>query len=234
MNKKVFIIIIICLILARIGYSFTKYEKPSNNTEVESNIAEKNLGEIIEISDFKIEKHLNDSEEFISFIRKFYTNKKSNINCINTFDASNLEEKNKILKQQLASFGENNIIEVPINTNCGGKNLHIGSGVYINFGLSLVDNGNIYIGDNTFIGPNVSILTLNHAVNPNERALGGIEIKDVIIGKNVWIGAGVIIFPGVTIGDNSVIGAGSIVTKDIPSNVLAYGNPCKVIKNNSK
>ena len=213
-----------------LNFVYLNYDKCNNRlSEIDEYIKK-----ILEISNFKIENYINDDKEFMNFIKKFYTNKKSNINCINIFDASDLEEKNKILKQQFASFGENNIIEVPINTNCGGKNLHIGSGVYINFGLSLVDNGNIYIGDNTFIGPNVSILTLNHAVDPNERANGEIEIKDVTIGKNVWIGAGVIIFPGVKIGDNSVIGAGSIVTKDIPKNVLAFGNPCKVIKNNSK
>ena len=181
----------------------------------------------VNIDEWLNEYEIEDLVDFKEFIYKYL-----NINkrLINEFNASNLEEKNKKLKEQFASFGEDNIIETPINTNCGGINVSIGSGVYINFGLSLVDNGNIYIGDNTFIGPNVSILTLNHGISKKGREEGEIEIKDVKIGKNVWIGAGVIILPGVTIGDNSVIGAGSIVTKNVPKNSLAFGNPCKVIK----
>lgn len=172
-----------------------------------------------------------EEDEFKKFIEKYIVfNKK----LINEYNASNIQKKNDLLKEKFAEFGEDNIIETPINTNCGGRNLHIGSGVYINFGLSLVDNGNIYIGDDTFIGPNVNILTLNHAINLKDREKGNIEIKDVIIGKNVWIGAGAIILPGVVIGDNSVIGAGSVVTKDIPSDVVAVGNPCRVIKEINK
>lgn len=222
------------VILECLSFVYPNYNKCKTiKNEIDNCITK--IFNILNIDIETLFSNYNDTNnELKNFIKKFYTTKISFNDVIEIYNDTNMEEKNKILKSQLAEFGENNIIEVPIKTNCGGKNLHIGSGVYINFGLSLVDNGNIYIGDNTFIGPNVNILTLNHAVNPNERALGGIEIKDVIIGKNVWIGAGVIIFPGVTIGDNSVIGAGSIVTKDIPSNVLAYGNPCKVIKNNSK
>lgn len=172
-----------------------------------------------------------DILEFKKFLQGFF---EDGYNLINEYNAYDLDKKNEILKRKFAEFGENNIIETPINTNCGGKNLHIGTGVYINFGFSVVDNGNIYIGDNTFIGPNVNILTLNHAVEVSDRQKGKIEIRDVFIGNNVWIGAAVVILPGVKIGDNSVIGAGSVVTKDIPKNALAVGNPCKVIRQINK
>lgn len=111
-----------------------------------------------------------------------------------------------------------------------GRHLHLGSGVYINFNMSLVDDGHIYVGDKVMFGPNVTIATANHPIDPELRARALQYNKDVRIGDNVWIGAGVTIVPGVRIGDNSVIGAGSVVTKVIPENVIAVGNPCRVLR----
>ena len=108
--------------------------------------------------------------------------------------------------------------------------MHFGSDVYANFNLTLVDDGHIYIGDKVMIGPNVTIATANHPIDPELRYRALQYNKDVYIGDNVWIGAGVIIVPGVHIGKNSVIGAGSVVTKNIPDGVVAAGNPCRVIR----
>lgn len=102
--------------------------------------------------------------------------------------------------------------------------------MYANFNLTLVDDGHIYIGDKTMIGPNVTIATAGHPILPSLREKAMQYNIDVHIGKNVWIGAGAVILPGITIGDNTVIGAGSIVTKDIPANVVAVGNPCRVMR----
>ncbi|MGN0618442.1 MAG: sugar O-acetyltransferase [Ruminiclostridium sp.] len=109
-----------------------------------------------------------------------------------------------------------------------GKNLHIGKNVFINSGCKFQDQGGIYIGDGALIGHNVVIATLNHDFNPEKRR--GMYPKPVTVGKNVWIGSNSTICPGVTIGDNAVIGAGSVVTKDIPENMVAAGVPAKVIK----
>ena len=106
----------------------------------------------------------------------------------------------------------------------------MGDYCYANFNLTLVDDAPIYIGNKVMFGPNVTVATANHPIDPELRERMLQYNKEVRIGNNVWIGTGVIIVPGVTIGDNSVIGAGSIVTKDIPADVVAYGNPCRVIR----
>lgn len=102
--------------------------------------------------------------------------------------------------------------------------------MYANFNLTMVDDGNIYIGNGAMFDPNVTIATANHPIVPELREKGLQYSKDVHTGKNVWIGAGVVIVPGITIGDNAVIGAGSIVVKDIPAGVVAVGNPCRVLR----
>ena len=126
--------------------------------------------------------------------------------------------------------GEGCYIEPPLRANWAGKHVFLGDSVYANFNLTLVDDGNIFIGDKVMLGPNVTIATANHPILPALRERGLQYNKDVHIGNNVWIGAGVIIVPGITIGDNSVIGAGSVVTKDVPANVVAAGNPCRVLR----
>ena len=127
-------------------------------------------------------------------------------------------------------MGEGCYIESPLHTNMGGHHVHFGKNVYANFILTLVDDTHIYVGDNTMFGPNVTIATAGHPINPELRRKGMQYNLPVHIGKNCWLGAGVIVMPGVTIGDNTVIGAGSIVTKDIPSGVVAVGNPCRVMR----
>ena len=149
------------------------------------------------------------------------------------FNQSNPTEKNKrekLLKEMFAEFGEYSYIEPPLNANWGGKHVHIGKKVYANFNLTLVDDTNIYIGDYVMIGPNVVIISGNHPTSSHLRKKGLQYNQSVKIGNNVWIGSGTQILPGVEIGENSVIGAGSVVTKSIPANVVAVGNPCKVIR----
>ncbi|WP_315110671.1 sugar O-acetyltransferase [Clostridium intestinale] len=111
---------------------------------------------------------------------------------------------------------------------CYGRNIHLGDGCYINFNCNFVDDGEIYIENKVMFGPAVTIATVNHPINPEIR--GFMYTKPVTIEENCWIGANSVICPGVTIGKNSVIGAGSVVTKDIPENSVAAGNPCRVIR----
>ena len=141
-----------------------------------------------------------------------------------------MEKREKMLKEMLAEIGENCYIEPPFHSNWGGKNVHLGKNVYFNFNATMVDDTHIYIGDYTMLGPNVVIATAGHPILPELREKALQFNLPVHIGKNCWLGAGVIVLPGVTIGDNTVIGAGSVVTKDIPANVVAVGNPCKVLR----
>jgi galactoside O-acetyltransferase len=135
-----------------------------------------------------------------------------------------------MLKEMLAEVGEKCYIEPPFHSNWGGKNVHLGKNVYFNFNATLVDDTHIYIGDCTMLGPNVVIATAGHPILPELREKALQYNLPVHIGRNCWLGAGVLVLPGVTIGDNTVIGAGSVVTKDIPANVVAVGNPCKVLR----
>ena len=142
---------------------------------------------------------------------------------------SESQKREQILKNLLAEIGENCYIEPPLHANWG-KYTHFGNNVYANFNLTLVDDTDIFVGDNVMFGPNVLIATAGHPVDPPLREKVAQFNIPVRIGKNVWIGAGAIVLPGVTIGDHSVIGAGSVVTKDIPPNVVAVGNPCRVLR----
>ena len=141
-----------------------------------------------------------------------------------------LEKRQEMLKDMFAEIGENCYIEPPLHTNFGGHHVHFGKNIYENFNLTLVDDTHIYVGDYTMFGPNVVVATAGHPILPELREQAYQYNAPVHIGKNCWIGAGVIIVPGITIGDNVVIGAGSVVTKDIPSNVVAVGNPCHVLR----
>ena len=109
-----------------------------------------------------------------------------------------------------------------------GRNIRVGKRVFINFGCTFMDRGGITIGDDTFIAPDVKLITENHGIEPDRRRF--LTSRPIVIGKNVWIGAGVVILAGVTIGDNSVIGAGSVVTKDIEADTVAVGNPARPIR----
>ncbi len=143
---------------------------------------------------------------------------------------SELKKRAAMLREMFAEFGEGSYIEPPLHANWGGKFVHFGKNVYANFGLTLVDDTHIYVGDNTEFGPNVVAATAGHPIDAERRREGLQYNKPIHIGKNCWIGAGALIMPGVAIGDNSVIGAGSVVTKDIPSGVVAVGNPCRVLR----
>lgn len=140
------------------------------------------------------------------------------------------EKRAALLKEMFAEIGEGCYIEPPLHANFGGRHVHFGKNVYANFNLTLVDDTHIYVGDNTMIGPNVTIASAEHPILPELREKGYQFNMPVHIGKNCWIGAGVVIVPGINIGYNTVIGAGSIVTKDIPANSVAVGNPCRVIR----
>lgn len=140
------------------------------------------------------------------------------------------EKRSALLRQMLAEVGEGCYIEPPFHANWGGKHVHFGNKVYANFGLTCVDDTHIYVGDMTMFGPNVTIATANHPILPKLREKAYQYNLPVHIGSNCWIGSGAVIVPGVSIGDNSVIGAGSVVTKDIPANVVAVGNPCRVLR----
>ncbi len=140
------------------------------------------------------------------------------------------EKRQELMKKMFAEVGKNCYIEPPFHANWGGAHVHLGDFVYTNFNFTAVDDSHIYIGSYTMIGPNVTVATAGHPILPELREKAYQYNMPVHIGKNCWIGAGALIMPGVTIGDNSVIGAGSVVTKDIPSNVVAYGNPCRVAR----
>ncbi len=143
---------------------------------------------------------------------------------------SESEKRTAMLQEMLGDCGEDVYIEAPFYANWGGHHCHFGKMVYANYNLTCVDDTHIYIGDYTMIGPNVTIATAGHPILPELREKLYQYNMSVKIGRNCWIGAGVTIVPGVTIGDNTVIGAGSVVTKDIPANVVAVGNPCKVMR----
>ncbi|WP_373852421.1 sugar O-acetyltransferase [Vibrio vulnificus] len=142
---------------------------------------------------------------------------------------SEMEKRTAILRDLLAEVGENCYIEPPLRANWG-KHTHLGNNVYANFNLTLVDDTHIYIGNSVMIAPNVTIATAGHPIDPELRRKVAQFNIPVHIKDNVWIGANSVVLPGVTIGENSVIGAGSVVTKDIPANVVAVGNPCRVLR----
>ncbi len=141
-----------------------------------------------------------------------------------------LEKRQELLKKMFAEIGEGCYIEPPLYANFGGAFVHFGKNVYANLNLTLVDDTHIYVGDYTMFGPNVTLTAARHPIHPKLREQGYQYNASIRIGKNCWIGAGVLIMPGITIGDNTVIGAGSVVTKDIPSGVVAVGVPCKILR----
>ena len=159
-------------------------------------------------------------KEQLGYLEKLYD--------FNQIRPNEQEKRAHMLKEMFAEVGENCYIEPPLHCNFGGRHVHFGKNVYANFNLTLVDDTHIYVGDYTMFGPNVTVASAGHPLDPDLRRQGYQYNLPVRIGKNCWIGAGVVIVPGITIGDNVVIGAGSVVTKDLPSNVVAVGNPCRV------
>ena len=147
----------------------------------------------------------------------------------NRTEDEDVELRKSIMKELFKKLGENVWIEPDFRCEFG-RNITIDDNVYINFGCVILDCADVFIGANTLLGPNVGIYPVNHAIDAQERINGGCCAKPVHIGRNVWFGGDVKVLAGVTIGDNTVIGTGSIVTKDIPANVIAVGNPCKVLR----
>ena len=141
-----------------------------------------------------------------------------------------LDRRTELLREMFAEFGEGCYIEPPLHASWGGRFVRFGKRVYANFGLTLVDDTEITVGDCSMFGPNVVVATAAHPLEPELREQGLQYNKPVHIGRNCWIGAGAIILPGVSIGDNTVVGAGSVVTHDLPANVVAVGNPCRVLR----
>ncbi|MFF0739225.1 sugar O-acetyltransferase [Streptomyces sp. NPDC004111] len=143
--------------------------------------------------------------------------------------AEDAEAARPLLAELVGSLGEGAEIRPPLFVDYG-SHLHVGAGTFVNFNLTALDVAPITIGEDCQIGPNVQLLTPTHPIDPKPRRDGIEGAEPIAIGDNVWLGGGVIVLPGVSIGDNSVVGAGSVVTKDIPADVVAVGNPARVIR----
>ena len=139
------------------------------------------------------------------------------------------EYRLQLLKELFGSTGEHISVEPPFRCDYG-SNTYIGENFYANFDCIILDVAKVFIGDNCFFGPRVCVFTPAHPIDAEVRNTGIEYGKEIHIGNNVWVGGNTVINPGVTIGNNVVIGSGSVVTKDIPDNVVAVGNPCKVIR----
>jgi len=189
----------------------------------------------------------NESEEVKEVYKKMvsgelYNQSKINhllMNCkeilydYNNLRPKELEKREEIIRKLFRKTGEEFHIESPFYCDYG-FNISIGENFYSNHNLVILDGAEVIFGDNVFIGPNVGIYTAGHPIDVELRNKGIEYAKTIKIGNNVWIGGNVCIMPGVTIGDNVTIGGGAVVTKDIPSNVTAFGNPCKVYKVNQE
>lgn len=137
--------------------------------------------------------------------------------------------RRQLMQKLFKSVGENVWIEPDFRCEFG-SNITIGDDVYINFGCVILDCGQVTIGQGTLIGPNVGLFSGNHAADADERVRGALIPKPIAIGSRVWLCGNVSVVPGVTVGDDTIIGAGSVVTHDIPSGVVAAGNPCRVLR----
>ncbi len=173
-------------------------------------------GEIYSATDPELIRELNETREVI--------------HEYNLLRPSETTRKLEILKSLLGHIGDDHIlINQPFHCDYG-KQIRVGRHFFANFNLTILDEAAVTIGDDCFIGPDVSIYTACHSTDPVERNSRQEWAEPVTIGNNVWIGGNVTILPGVTIGNNVTIGAGSVVTKDIPDGVVAAGNPCRIIK----
>ena len=161
------------------------------------------------------------SEERLACSKKIYE--------YNHLPPERWEERPALLKQLLGKTGEEITINEPFHCDYG-YNIEVGENFFANYNFTVLDVGKVIIGDNAFIAPNVSIYTAGHPIHPQSRNSGYEYGLDIVIGDNVWLGGSVSIMPGVHIGNNVVIGGGSVVTRDIPDNVLAVGNPCRVVR----
>ena len=175
---------------------------------------------------------MQDGEIYNDFDRDLFNRRveaKKLFRAYNLLEDDEVEKRNDIMRRLFKSVGKNVWIEPDFRCEFG-KNITIGDDVYINFGCVILDCGQVTIGDNTQIGPNVGLFSGNHTIDAAERAAGGLTPKPITIGKRVWLCGNVSVVPGVAIGDDTVIGAGSVVVNDIPSGVVAAGNPCRVLR----
>ncbi|MGI8648364.1 MAG: sugar O-acetyltransferase [Mycobacteriales bacterium] len=147
----------------------------------------------------------------------------------NASSAADPAERRKILVELLGNIGEGVEVRPPLRVDYGYQ-ISIGARTFINYGAVLADVGRIVIGADVQIGPNVQLLTPTHPIEPEPRRAKWEAAKPITIGDNVWLGGGVIVCPGVTIGENTVVGAGTVVTRDLPANVVAVGNPARIIR----
>lgn len=166
--------------------------------------------------------HIND-EELVEI--RYQTRER--VDEFNALGPREVSEKTRILNEIFGSVGNNVHVEKPIRIDYG-FNTHFGDNVFINYNLTILDCAELRIGTNVFIAPNVQFYTAQHPLDLEERAKHIGDARPIKVGDDVWIGGGCIIMPGVTIGSGSTIGAGSVVTKDVPQNSVAYGNPCRV------
>lgn len=177
-------------------------------------------------------KKMQDCEIYNDFDQDLFNRRveaKKLFRIYNRTEDDETDKRSDIMRRLFKAVGKNVWIEPDFRCEFG-KNISIGDDVYINFGCVILDCGQVKIGNQVLIGPNVGIYDANHALDAEERMDGALLPGKVTIGNRVWIGGGTIILPNVTIGDDTVIGAGSIVTHDIPSGVVAVGNPCHVLR----
>lgn len=176
---------------------------------------------------------LHNGELYVSIDQELLQEQQGLLEALYDFNhtrPSEMDRREALLKEMLAECGEGCCVEPPFHANWGGRHVHFGKYVYANFNLTVVDDTHIYVGDYTEFGPNVVLATAGHPLNPELRSKGYQFNLPIRIGNRCWLGSGVIVLPGVSIGDGSVIGAGSVVTRDIPANCLALGNPCRVVR----
>ena len=185
----------------------------------------------------KIKALLNSGDLYAGVDEEFITYQHELVERINQFNRTSdtpegLERREEILRDALGTYGEGLYIIPPVYANWGLKNVHVGKNVIFNFNVCLVDDADIFIGDDCLIGPGCHLITAQHPISPSLRK-GEEKLqynRPIHIGNNVWLGAGVIVLPGVSIGENSIVAAGSVVTHDLPSNVIAVGTPAKVLR----
>ncbi len=184
--------------------------------ERELNLQRMKAGEVYDASDI----HIMAKQELY----------KTTVNRYNRTSGFFPSYRMHLLKKIFAECGKNVYVEPPFHANFGGRHVHVGNDFYANFNLTLVDDGEIHIGNGCMFGPNVTIITASHPTIPEERA-GGLQFnKDVKIGNDVWLCSNVSILPGVTIGDGAVVAAGAVVNKDVPPRTLVAGVPAKIIR----
>lgn len=173
-----------------------------------------------------------DGEPYQADGRELYDERiktKQELYIFNNLDPSKNKQRNQIIKRLFAVTGSRLYIEPPFRCDYG-YNIEVGENFYSNYNLTVLDSAPVRIGINVFIGPNVSLFTSTHPIHHELRNAWWEIAKPITIGDNVWLGGNTVVNPGVTIGQNTVIGSGSVVTKDLPDNVVAAGNPCRVLR----